>query len=129
MESWLEKLYLYSRAILKRSSHSAALVFLQASSLHASSTQSKEWKKLQTLAAARVAETCEGDLGSLVPCSFEAVSRVLASDQLDTQNKETRVLKFVVKWTQTHGNAELTKLLELVRFPLLRLTSLDADEK
>lgn len=117
------------RPELKNVSHSVALAFLRVSSVHAASTQSEEWAKLLTMCAARVAETCAGDLDSLLPCSFEAVSRVLACNQLDTKEKEGGVLQFVAKWALTHGNTELAKLLELVRFPLLHLTSLDAGEK
>lgn len=115
--------------MLENASHSVALAFLQVSSVHATSTQSEHWMKLLTLSAAKVAETCAGDLDSLVPLRFEAVSRVLECDQLDTNDQEGRVLQFVAKWAQTHGNTELVKLLELVRFPLLNLTSLDSNEK
>eukprot|EP00746_Dinoflagellata_sp_MGD_P012401 gnl/MRDRNA2_/MRDRNA2_126439_c0_seq1.p1 gnl/MRDRNA2_/MRDRNA2_126439_c0~~gnl/MRDRNA2_/MRDRNA2_126439_c0_seq1.p1 ORF type:complete len:383 (-),score=62.34 gnl/MRDRNA2_/MRDRNA2_126439_c0_seq1:322-1470(-) len=114
---------------LKNANQRVALACLKVSSAHASSTAAKEWSKLQALSAARVAETCSGNLESLIPCSFEAVSAVLACNELDTSDREGCVLKFVAEWVQTHGNTKLASLLELVRFPLLRLTSLNAEEK
>merc|ERR1712192_156066 len=103
-----------------------SLAFLQTASVHAAAP---EWGDLLAASTTKVAETCAGDLDSLLPCSFDVVSRVLACDELNVAGREGRILVFVVKWGQTHDCVEFIKLLKSVRFPFLRLSALEPDEK
>jgi len=102
--------------------------FLKLVSTHAAATGKLEWSSVLDRVVTRVAETREGDLTSLEHLPFETLTRVLSNDALDTADKEGCVLVFVTGWAKKHGMDHLPALLELVRFPHLRLTSLDAHE-
>lgn len=117
---------------LRNADVSMAAPFLKLASYHVEDQDRKvrkAWLSILDLAADRFAKTCAGSLASLEQLPFAALQPILIRNSLDTGDNEGQVLVMVAKWMHSHGADKIPDLLEYVRFPLLRLASLDGEEK
>merc|ERR1711974_438882 len=105
------------------------LICLKLASAQAAASGTSHWADLRDRAIRRFAETIGGDFKALESLPFETLVRILECDSLDTGDREGRVLVAVTRWAQLNDTSKLPTLLKLVRFPLLRLASLEENER
>lgn len=87
----------------------------------------KRWDALVARVGNQLAASINGELGSVCDLPPAQLKHVLGSSELDTGDDEGKVLVAVVALALRHDLADLGSLLRLVRFPLLRLTSMSAE--
>jgi hypothetical protein len=125
----VEKLLMDLRARIHAADGDTAGRILKLVSVHARVSNLTSWSKLLKAAIERFAETRAGNLAALQELPEDIFCQVLACDSLDTGDNEAAVLRCVVAWAQSHGLEQLGKLLDLVRFPLIRFPALTKEER